>query len=133
MDSNLLVKKLCAFLLANNISDQKLEKISGVCENMRVFNNKQRAHLMTTNSELKAQIRDLAPNVARARIKEYCIPKLYAEILDAVCVERMQNMQAICYLESEKHICMSESQFKRNLAMALNMYRKAEASAELCK
>lgn len=88
---------------------------------------------MTTNSELKAQIRDLAPNVARARIKEYCIPRLYAEILDAVCVERMQNMQAICYLEREKEICMSESQFKRNLAMALNMYRKAEASIEPSK
>lgn len=83
---------------------------------------------MTNNSQLKAQIRDLAPNVARARIKEYGIPRLYAEILDAVCVERMQNMQALCYLGEEKKIFMSESQFKRNLAMGLNIYRKAEES-----
>lgn len=88
---------------------------------------------MTTDTELKKEIRELAPNVARARIKEYCIPRIYAEVLDAVCVERMQYMQAVCYLEREKNICMSESQFKRNLAMALNMYRKAEAAAEPSK
>lgn len=85
---------------------------------------------MTTNTELKAQIRDLAPNVARARIKEYGIPSPYCEILDAVCVQHMQNLQALCHIETEHKIFMSDRQFDRNLAMALNMYRKAEQSKQ---